>query len=45
MTWAGGGALTMLLMVILVFSGLRYMHDIVKALAEAPFIDFAHYYT
>lgn len=44
-TWSGGEVLPLLLMVVILFSGFRYIHDIVKALAEAPFIDFAHYYT
>ena len=43
--WSGGEVLPLLLMVVILFSGFRYLHDIVKALAGAPFIDFAHYYT
>lgn len=43
--WSGGEILPLLLMVVILFSGVRYLHDIAKALAGAPFVDFAHYYT
>jgi hypothetical protein len=41
----GTHALLLLLAVVVLFSLFRYGHDLVKILVEAPFIDFAHYYT
>jgi glycosyl transferase family 87 len=35
----------LLLALVLLFSAVRYLHDLVKFLVESPFIDFAHYYT
>lgn len=37
--------LRLLLLVVVLFSLIRYLHDLVKVLALSPFIDFAHYYT
>ncbi len=34
-----------LLLLVVLFSAVRYLHDLVKFLVESPFIDFAHYYT
>ena len=42
---SGNESLKILLYVLLLFSFFRYLHDLVKFLAESPFIDFAHYYT
>lgn len=42
---SGTHALLLLLVVVVLFSLFRYGHDLVKLLVEAPFIDFAHYYT
>lgn len=39
------GALMVFLALVLLFSLFRYLHLLAKLLAEAPFIDFAHYYT
>ena len=38
-------AVSLLLTLVVVFSLFRYVHDLAKLLLEAPFIDFAHYYT
>jgi len=35
----------LLLALVVLFSAVRYLHDLVKFLVESPFIDFAHYYT
>jgi Glycosyltransferase family 87 len=35
----------LLLLLVVLFSAVRYLHDLVKFLVESPFIDFAHYYT
>jgi len=35
----------LLLALVVLFSAVRYLHDMVKFLVESPFIDFAHYYT
>ncbi len=42
---SGAGALPLLLALVILFSLFRYLHGLAKLLAEAPFIDFAHYYT
>ncbi|TAL12096.1 MAG: DUF2029 domain-containing protein [Nitrospirae bacterium] len=42
---SGNESLKVLLCVVVSFSLLRYLHDLVKFLVESPFIDFAHYYT
>lgn len=42
---SGTHAFLLLLVVVVVFSLFRYGHDLVKLVVEAPFIDFAHYYT
>jgi len=34
-----------LLQLVVLFSAVRYLHELVKFLVESPFIDFAHYYT
>ena len=34
-----------LLLLVVLFSAVRYLHELVKFLVESPFIDFAHYYT
>jgi hypothetical protein len=34
-----------LLLLVVLFSAMRYLHELVKILLESPFIDFAHYYT
>jgi hypothetical protein len=39
------GALVLFLALVLLFSLFRYLHVVAKLAAEAPFIDFAHYYT
>lgn len=41
----GASALSLLLGIVLLFSLARYLHDLLKTATEAPFIDFAHYYT
>src|SRR5438128_9922838 len=38
-------AVRFLLLLVVLFSAVRYLHDLVKFLVESPFIDFAHYYT
>ena len=38
-------AVRFLLLLVVLFSVVRYLHDLVKFLVESPFIDFAHYYT
>lgn len=38
-------ALPLLLSIVVLFSLVRYFHDIAKVLVESPFIDFAHYYS
>jgi hypothetical protein len=35
----------LLLLLVVLFSVVRYVHDLVRFLVESPFIDFAHYYT
>lgn len=39
------GAVALLLMLVILFSLFRYVHDLTKLLVESPFIDFAYYYT
>jgi hypothetical protein len=34
-----------LLLLVVLFSAVHYLHELVKFLVESPFIDFAHYYT
>ncbi len=38
-------AMRLFLAVVVLFSAFRYLHLLAKLLVEAPFIDFAHYYT
>src|SRR2546427_5924598 len=40
-----GDPVRFLLLLVVLFSAVRYLHDLVKFLVESPFIDFAHYYT
>lgn len=40
-----GNPVSLLLAVVILFSLCRYLHDVSKLLLEAPFIDFAHFYT
>jgi len=35
----------LLVLLVLLFSGFSYLHDLIKVSLESPFIDFAHYYT
>jgi hypothetical protein len=39
------GAVRLLIALVILLSLARYLHDSAKLLMEAPFIDFAHYYT
>jgi hypothetical protein len=41
----GPASVRLLLLLVVLFSAVRYLHDLVKFLVESPFIDFAHYYT
>src|SRR2546428_2303114 len=43
--WREGDPVRFLLLLVVLFSAVRYLHDLVKFLVESPFIDFAHYYT
>jgi hypothetical protein len=42
---SAAGAVALVLTLVILFSLFRYLHGLAKLLAEAPFIDFAHYYT
>lgn len=42
---SGTHAFLLLLVVIVLFSLVRYLHDLAKFLIESPFVDFAYYYT
>jgi hypothetical protein len=41
----GGASATVAIAIVVLFSLFRYGHDLLKMVVEAPFIDFAHYYT
>jgi hypothetical protein len=42
---AGMGVGPLFLLLVVLFSLFHYLHDLAKLLVDAPFIDFAHYYT
>lgn len=41
----GSGALSLFLVLVVLFSLFRYLHGLAKLLLESSFIDFGHYYT